>query len=286
METQDFVAIDFETMTPELTSACAIGLVRVHNGVINQKFYSLIKPIPDSRTERNTHVHGLTDEMVADAPTFSELFPLLKSFIEDLPIVCHNSSTDINVFKSCMEYYGLTGIDLSHYVDTLELYGKGLKACCEENGILLVNHHDALADAEACAKLYLCYQGHLAKDLAHYDLKEVMANKDARKYDHDTLMPLSEEDIENKDTIFFQKKVVITGVFCAYPDRDELGSILKSFGADINTTISGKTNIVIVGEGAGPSKLKKIEELNAKGKNIRIIYEKELCDIMNEITKH
>lgn len=68
METQDFVAIDFETMTPELTSACAIGLVRVHNGVISQKYYSLIKPIPDFRTERNTHVHGLTDEMVADAP--------------------------------------------------------------------------------------------------------------------------------------------------------------------------------------------------------------------------
>ena len=43
METQDFVAIDFETMTPELTSACAIGLVRVHSGVISQKFYSLIK---------------------------------------------------------------------------------------------------------------------------------------------------------------------------------------------------------------------------------------------------
>jgi hypothetical protein len=54
---------------------------------------------------------------------------------------------------------------------TLELYGKGLKACCEENGIQLVNHHDALADAEACAKLYLCYQGHLAKDLAHYNLR-------------------------------------------------------------------------------------------------------------------
>ena len=44
--------------------------------------------------------------------------------------------------------------------------------------------------------------------------------------------------------------------------------------------------IVIVGEGAGPSKLKKIEELKAKGKNIRLIYEKELCEIMNEITKH
>ena len=113
-----------------------------------------------------------------------------------------------------------------------------------------------------------------------------MANKEARKYDHDTLMPLSEEEVKNKNTIFFQKKVVITGIFCAYPDRDELGSILKSFGADIDRGISGKTNIVIVGEGAGPAKLKKIEELNAKGKNIRLIYEKELCEIMNEITKH
>ena len=83
METQDFVAIDFETMTPELTSVCAIGLVRVHNGVISQKFYSLIKPIPNSRTERNTHVHGLTDEMVADRPHLLRLFPLLKSLIED-----------------------------------------------------------------------------------------------------------------------------------------------------------------------------------------------------------
>lgn len=120
-------------------------------------------------------------------------------------------------------------------------------------------------------------------DQAHYSLKEVMANKEARKYEHDTLMPLSSDEVENKDTIFFQKKVVITGTFCAYPDRDELGSILKSFGADINTTISGKTNIVIIGEGAGPSKLKKIEELKARGKDIRLIYEDELCNIMNKL---
>ena len=76
METRNFVAVDFETMTPELTSACSIGLVKVINGVISQKFYSLIKPIPDGRTERNTHVHGITDEMVADAPSFQELFPV------------------------------------------------------------------------------------------------------------------------------------------------------------------------------------------------------------------
>ena len=52
----------------------------------------------------------------------------------------------------------------------------------------------------------------------------------------------------------------------------------------MNTTISGKTDIVIVGEGAGPSKLRKIQELKDKGKDIRMIYEKELCEIMNNLS--
>ena len=57
METQDIVAIDFETMTPELTSACAIGLVRVHNGVISQKFYSLIAENGASPPTLNGLIH-------------------------------------------------------------------------------------------------------------------------------------------------------------------------------------------------------------------------------------
>lgn len=71
----NFVAIDFETMTPELTSACAIGLVKVIDGNIQQKFYSLINPIPDGRERNNTHIHGITPEMVVSAPTFAQLFP-------------------------------------------------------------------------------------------------------------------------------------------------------------------------------------------------------------------
>ncbi len=38
-ENINFVAIDFETMTPSLLSACAVGMVQVVNGVIMQ-FYS------------------------------------------------------------------------------------------------------------------------------------------------------------------------------------------------------------------------------------------------------
>ncbi len=111
MNIPDFVAIDFELFTPEYTSACAIGLVRVINRNITQKFYSLINPIPDNREFNNTAVHGITADMLVNAPTFKNLFPAIRDFIGNLPIVCHQRSSDINIFDRCMEYYGLSGID-------------------------------------------------------------------------------------------------------------------------------------------------------------------------------
>lgn len=72
--------------------------------------------------------------------------------------------------------------------------------------------------------------------------------------------------IENKDHMFYGVKVVITGSFVSYPDRNKLAELLKSFGADIQSAISSKTDYVIVGADAGPSKLQKIDEINAVGK--------------------
>ena len=77
----DFVAIDFETMTPEYTSACAVGLVKVKEGIVQQRFYSLINPIPDDRDQTNSHIHGITREMVASAPSFAQLFPQMAEFV-------------------------------------------------------------------------------------------------------------------------------------------------------------------------------------------------------------
>lgn len=39
-----FVTIDFEHLTPNHETACAVGMVKVINQVIVQEFYSLIKP--------------------------------------------------------------------------------------------------------------------------------------------------------------------------------------------------------------------------------------------------
>lgn len=277
----NFVAIDFETMTPELTSACAIGLVKVINGNIHQKFYSLINPIPDGRDQTNTHVHGITREMVSSAPTFAQLFPQLAQFIGGLPIVCHNRGADINIMQRCMDNYGLTGIDTANNYCTFEMTGQSLTACCAQFGINMGVHHDALDDAVACAKVFLACQGDIVATTFRGGIKAAMASAAAKKFERSTLDPLDDSQVQNQDTVFFHANVVITGTFAAYPNRNDLGKMIQALGADINTGISSKTTVVVMGQGAGPSKLKKIGEWQAKGHDIRIIYEEELKQILN-----
>ena len=280
MKTINFVAIDFETMTAEQTSACAIGLVKVLGGTVHQAFYSLINPVPDDREQLNTDVHGITPDMVADAPTFAQLFPLLQSFVQDLPIVCHNRGADINILRQCMEYYGLEGVNTANNYCTFELTGQSLKACCQQYGIDMGVHHNALDDAMACAKVFLACQGDIVATTFRGGISAAMASAAAKRYERSTLDPLADDQVENQDTVFFHANVVITGTFAAYPDRNALGKQLQSLGADINTSISGKTTVVVMGQGAGPSKIKKIEEWRAKGHDIRIIYEEELKQIL------
>lgn len=86
-----------------------------------------------------------------------------------------------------------------------------------------------------------------------------------------------EQDLSEADPsdFFYDKKVVFTGKLSTY-DREDLALLLKQRGADINTTISKKTDIVIIGDNPGPTKMEKIGKLLAAGENIVVIYEDDL----------
>lgn len=280
MKCLDFTAIDFETMTAEMTSACAIGIVRVENGVIVQKFYSLIKPVPDSRPFNNTHVHGITPEMVEKAPTFEELWPSIKGYLEHQMIVAHNASFDMAVLDQTSDAYNIN-FAIDDVIDTLGITKMGLAESCAMTGIPLGEHHDALCDATACAMILLKLNGidcTVNTKPDHFDSK-MFRGKEVKS---ETKKPLCDDEIKCKDTPFFHQKVVLTGTLFSYPRREEIACILRNYGADINTSLSKQTNIVIVGSGAGPSKMKKIEELQAKGSSIRVIYEPEFLEIIDK----
>lgn len=278
-----FTAIDFETMTAARSSACAIGLVKVISGHITQRFYSLINPISDDKRHDNSDVHGITREMVATAPTFRELWPTISKIVGDDILVAHNAEFDSDVWDCQLGAYCSTDKPGKHrFICTYELTGLSLEDACRKHGIDMGHHHDALDDAMACARIFLAENGKITANTFKGSLKLVMDLIGAKKYDRDTLVPLDDAQVQNRETPFFHARTVITGIFAQFPNRNDLGRQLQALGADINTTISRKTDIVVVGDGAGPAKLKKIQDLREQGHDIRIIYEPELIDILSK----
>lgn len=275
----DFVAIDFETMTSIHTSACAIGMVKVIDGEIVQQYYTLINPIRDLYTdeERCRRIHGISLESAEKALPFDEIFEDIRSFIGGLKLVCHNKSADMNILRSTMEAYGLEGIDTSNVVCTYELTGLSLSQCCEKYGIPETNHHNALWDAEACAHVYLELHG---KPIVPPIGKTTHARKGCEEKKEKTEKKhtgrLDESLIENKDTIFYNKKVVVTGKFYAFPDREELKAKLQLLGAQVSTGVSKSIDYLIAGYDAGSSKMKKVKAWQEEGCGIILLREQEL----------
>jgi DNA polymerase-3 subunit epsilon len=278
---KDFVALDFETAKPERSSVCAVGIVKVVDGFITEKFYSLIKPFNNEYSIHNTNVHLIDSEMTKNCKSFPDVFPILKNYINNQLIVCHNTDFDIDVLLKSIEFYGIKDEIEFEYECTCKLNnGKKLDTCCEENDIIL-NHHDPLSDAECCALLYLKMNG-----ITKIQKREKPI--DYRKYENEK--HLSSEikkspnldEIENKDSVFFGNKIVITGNFDnIILNREQIALKIKNLGGDINSTISKKTNIVIIGSEAGPKKLLLIKELKEIGIDIKIIYEPELKTLLN-----
>ena len=154
-----FVALDFETADYPRDSACALGLVRVENHRIVRRTYHLIRP--PRRRFAFTYLHGITWEDVAQQPTFSELWPSLKPFLEGVDfLAAHNASFDRSVLQRCCETAGLPSPELPFECtvrlarQTWDLFPTKLNDVCDYLGITLKHHH-AASDAEACALIVI-----------------------------------------------------------------------------------------------------------------------------------
>ena len=62
--------------------------------------------------------------------------------------------------------------------------------------------------------------------------------------------------------------------------RDQFKKIVVEQGGKISSSITGKTDLVLVGSEAGPLKLRKIADLRAAGSNIRVVSDSEFLEIV------
>ena len=70
----DFIAIDFETANHYLNSACSIGIAAVRDMEVVDVFHSLIRPTNLFFEEQNVKIHGITPDIVENAPIFDDRF--------------------------------------------------------------------------------------------------------------------------------------------------------------------------------------------------------------------
>ena len=159
LETTPFVAIDFETATVRRDSACAVGLAAGSGGRVVLSRTYLIRP-PVARFTF-TSLHGLRWDDVRDAPTFADLWPALRGWIDDAAFVAaHNARFDRGVLHACCARYRLRP-PRARFTCTVQLararWGirpTKLPDVCRRLRIPL-RHHDPGSDAAACARIVL-----------------------------------------------------------------------------------------------------------------------------------
>lgn len=159
---KDFAAIDFETANNNRSSVCSVGVVIVRGGVEVHRIHKLIRPCPNFYTYWTTRVHGMTYEVTANAPDFPEVWAGIAPWVEALPLVAHNSPFDEGCLRAVHELYGMDYPGYPFHCTCRasrrvfpHLVNHKLHTVSAYCGYELINHHQALADAEACARIAL-----------------------------------------------------------------------------------------------------------------------------------
>lgn len=159
MRSPTFVAIDFETSDASRDCACAVGIVRVEDNQIVAREHRLIRP-PRSYI-RFTEIHGITWKMVVNEPVFRDVWPELAPLFDGAEAAyAHNASFDRGVLQACCNMSGHPMPTLPFYCTVVlarqvwNLRPTRLPDVCRHLGIKL-QHHQALSDAEACARIVI-----------------------------------------------------------------------------------------------------------------------------------
>ena len=180
----DFVAIDFETANSSPASPCAVGLVRVEAGEITQSLSMFFKPPSPNNyfLSGNIAVHGIKPDDIVDAPDWLDALPELLLFTEGMPLIAHNASFDMSVLKASAAAVNFDlpnlsyGCSLKMSRKTYNLESYRLNAVAYAIGHEEFQHHDALADSDACARIVM----HMAKRHEVEDLEGLLRSTNQR----------------------------------------------------------------------------------------------------------
>jgi DNA polymerase-3 subunit epsilon len=166
-----FVVVDLETTggAPGSGGITEIGAVRVVDGRLTDEFATLVNPgrrIPPFVVA----LTGITDEMVADAPTIGEALPRFLEFAGDAVLVAHNAGFDMAHLNAAQGRLTGRTID-ANVLCTIrlarrlmpELRRRSLDSVAGALGISCWDRHRGLGDARITAEVLCVFLEKLAE---------------------------------------------------------------------------------------------------------------------------
>lgn len=164
LEATDFVVVDVETTGAKAPPGriTEIGAYRISNGCVVAEFQTLVNPLV-SIPPFIVQLTGISDAMVRDAPTFSEVAANWLHFAGDAVLIAHNSSFDVRflnleigrVFPGRrMVNSHLCTVKLSRRL-VPGLLNYRLHTVAAHFQVPIVNRHRAAGDALATAEIFL-----------------------------------------------------------------------------------------------------------------------------------
>jgi DNA polymerase-3 subunit alpha (Gram-positive type) len=161
MDQAVFTFIDVETtgLSPLAARVCEVAAVSFRGQDRVGTLSELINPAAPIPPEVS-RIHGITDAMVKDSPSFGAVAPRLLAMLERSVIVAHNAEFDLGFLGAEFGRVGLKFPKL-YYVDTLAIARKNWKFksnrlgnIAAELNIANENWHRALSDVEMTRKIF------------------------------------------------------------------------------------------------------------------------------------
>jgi DNA polymerase-3 subunit epsilon len=315
-----FTAIDFETASRRADSACQLAAVRIRDGKITHKAMWLIRPEPFFFAQSNIRIHGITPEQVAGEPTFGQCWPEIRETIADDCLVAHNASFDIGVLLACLTKHGQAIPDLQ-YTCTRAIARRvwpkrprfGLKPLSDWLGVRF-QHHDALEDSIACAKILLAAGiDRKADSLESLESKISLTRGTAGSWGKQgpTRKKASRPKTSPKRTVVQEtplayqtdqldvqrllvradfirplagQRIVFTGKLSSL-SQDDAELLATRSGGECQHEVTKQTSVLVLGNCVGQSEREEANRLKLAGHTIDIISEVEFVEMVTSMQK-
>lgn len=158
----EYYVLDTETTGLHDGEICQIAIIDNHGKVWFNNLVKTKEPIPSDVVA----IHGITDDMVKDAPTWQTIAPIIQDFLKGKTVIVYNAAYDRKMMHKSSERWNMDAYEWkmnSEFLCAMEAYSEfygdwnnyfksyrwqKLAHAARHCDVRVVNTHSALGDCQ------------------------------------------------------------------------------------------------------------------------------------------